>query len=44
MMLEVAMQTIIIVLNPGKLENPDIDLRYCIPDRIEEISHSNDGR
>ena len=33
------MQTIIIVLNRGKLENPDIDLRYCIPDRIEEISH-----
>lgn len=33
------MQTIIIVLNPGKLENPDTDLCYCIPDRIEEVSH-----
>lgn len=30
------MQTIIIVLNPTKLENPDLDLRYFIPDRIEE--------
>lgn len=26
------MQTIIIVLNPGKLTNPDLDLRYLIPD------------
>lgn len=33
------MQTIIIVLNPSKLENPDLDLRYCIPDRIEEVSN-----
>ena len=33
------MQTIIIVLNPGKLENPDLDLRYDIPDRIEEVSN-----
>ncbi len=33
------MQTIIVLLDPGKLENPDLDLRYCIPDRIEEISH-----
>ena len=32
------MQTIVIVLNPGKLENPDLDLRYQIPDRIEELS------
>ena len=32
------MQTIIIVLHPEKLENPDLDLRYCIPDRIEEVS------
>ncbi len=32
------MQTIIIVLNPGKLENPDLDLRYLVPDRIEEVS------
>lgn len=34
------MQTIIILLNPGRLENPDMDLRYCIPDRIEEVSDS----
>ncbi|MDE6232152.1 MAG: hypothetical protein K2M60_02215 [Lachnospiraceae bacterium] len=33
------MQTIIIILNPAKLENPDLDLRYCIPDRIEEVSN-----
>lgn len=33
------MQTIIILLNPGKLENPDLDLRYCIPDRIKEVSN-----
>lgn len=33
------MQTIIIVLNPAKLNNPDLDLRYCIPDRIEEVSN-----
>ncbi len=33
------MQTIIILLSPIKLENPDLDLRYCIPDRIEEVSN-----
>lgn len=33
------MQTIIVLLNPGKLENPDMDLCYCIPDRIEEVSN-----
>ena len=33
------MQTIIIVLSPAKLKNPDFDLRYCIPDRIEEVSN-----
>lgn len=32
------MQTIIIVLHPEKLKNPDLDLRYCIPDRLEEVS------
>ncbi len=32
------MQTIIIVLDPSKLENPDLDLCYCVPDRIEEVS------
>jgi len=34
------MQTIIVLLNPGKLENPDMDLRYCVPDRIQEVSNS----
>ncbi len=33
------MQTIVIVLNPAKLENPDLDLRYCIADRVEEVSN-----
>lgn len=33
------MQTIIIVLDPAKLTNPDLDLRYDIPDRIETISN-----
>ena len=34
------MQTIIVVLNPGKLENADMDLRYSVSDRIEEVSDS----
>lgn len=33
------MQTIIVLLNPGMLENADLDLRYRIPDRIEEVSN-----
>lgn len=33
------MPTIIIKLYPDKLENPDLDLRYLIPDRIEEYTH-----
>lgn len=33
------MQTIVVVLNPSKLENPDLDLRYYIPERIEEVSN-----
>lgn len=32
------MQTIIVTFNPGNLENPDMDLCYCVPDRIEEVS------
>lgn len=28
-------ETIVIVLDPGKLENPDLDLRYDVPARIE---------
>uniref|UniRef100_UPI0040567F73 hypothetical protein n=1 Tax=Agathobacter sp. TaxID=2021311 RepID=UPI0040567F73 len=33
------MQTIVILLNPGKLENPDMDLSYYVPNRIEEVSN-----
>lgn len=33
------MQTIVIVLDPEKLKNPDLDLRYRIPERIEEVSN-----
>ena len=32
------MQTIIIVLDPKKMENPDLDVRYLLPERIEEIT------
>lgn len=35
------MQTIIILLDPAKLANPDLDLRYKIPDSIEKVT---DGR
>ena len=31
-------QTIIIKLNAGLLENPDTDLRYVLPERIEEFT------
>ena len=32
------MQTVIVLLNPGKLKNPDMDLRYYVPKQIEKIS------
>ena len=32
------MQTILIVLNPAKLTNPDLDLCYCVPEEIETVS------
>lgn len=32
------MQTIIIVLNPKEMSNPDLDIRYALPDRIEELT------
>lgn len=32
------MQTIVIVLDPEKLANADLDLRYLVPDRIEEVT------
>lgn len=28
------------MMNYGELENPDMDLCYCIPERIEEVSDS----
>lgn len=32
------METIVIVLDPEKLANADLDLRYLVPDRIEEVT------
>lgn len=32
------MQTIILKLDPAKLENPDLDLRYRVPERVEAVS------
>ena len=32
------MQTIVIVLDPTKLDNPDLDLRYLVPDRVEAVT------
>ena len=32
------MQTIIIVLNPKEMSNPDLDIRYALPARIEELT------
>jgi hypothetical protein len=32
------MGTIAIKINPEKLDNADLDLRYLIPDRIEEVT------
>lgn len=29
------MQTIIVKLEPGRLENPDLDIRYVLPDAVE---------
>ncbi len=34
------MQTIIISMDSRKMENPDLDIRYLLPDRIEEWSQS----
>lgn len=34
------MQTIIVLINPGKLKNPDMDLCYLVPDRIQQVSGS----
>jgi len=32
------MQTIIVSMDSRKMENPDLDIRYLLPDRIEEWS------
>ena len=32
------METIVIKLNPDLLENPDLDLCYMVPERVEELS------
>ncbi len=31
-------QTIIVKLDAQKMENPDLDIRYNLPDRIEEVT------
>lgn len=33
------MSTIAIKLDPSKMKNPDLDLRYIIPERIEELTN-----
>lgn len=33
------METIIIVLDSKKMTNPDLDIRYTLPDRIEEYTN-----
>ena len=33
------MQTIIITLDPEKLDNPDLDLRYTLPEQLEQWTH-----
>ena len=33
------MQTIIIVLNAEKMSNPDLDIRYTLPERIEKYTN-----
>lgn len=35
------MQTIIIKLNPSQLANPDLDLRYLVPDAIEQYTNQS---
>lgn len=35
------MQTIIIILDAKKLSNPDLDLRYLLPEEIEKISQGS---
>lgn len=32
------MPSVLIRLDPGRMENPDTDLRYVVPDRLAEVS------
>ena len=32
------METVLLQLDAGKLQNPDLDIRYALPDRIEEYT------
>ena len=32
------MQTIVITLDSRKMDNPDLDIRYILPDRIDEYT------
>lgn len=32
------METVLIQLDAGKLQNPDLDIRYALPERIEEYT------
>lgn len=32
------METVLIQLDAGKLKNPDLDIRYALPERIEEYT------
>jgi len=35
---KVSKQTIIIKLDSQKMKNPDLDIRYTLPDRLEEVT------
>ncbi len=32
------MQTILITLDSTRMDNPDLDIRYTLPDRIDEYT------
>lgn len=35
------MTSLVIILDPAKLEHPDLDLRYAIPDLLHKLSEGN---
>jgi hypothetical protein len=37
--LENSEQTIVLIINPEKLSNPDLDIRYLLPEMLEEQSN-----